>query len=263
MKLELLMLSHVLKDEDFARKTLPFIKPEYFTDRSERTLYELISLYTVKYNNTPSVEAIGVELSNKTGLSEDDFQSSVSILEEISESEHASDKDWLLDQTEKWCQDRALFNALMESIKIADGKSNDVSKGGIPKLLTDALSVSFDPSVGHDYLEEFAERFDFYHNREERFPFGLEMFDKITEGGVPKKTLSIFVSATGGGKSLAMCHFAASNLLRGKNVLYITLEMAEERIAERIDANLLDTPLNELKTIERGYYDKKILRILS
>jgi replicative DNA helicase len=245
-----------VKNEKYTRKVLPFIKPEYFQDRTERVIFEHVYQYVDRYNNIPTKEALIIEIDNDDKLSEDQFGSCIEIINDL-EIEQNTNIDWLLDNTEKWCQDKSVYNAIMESISIIDGKS-DKSTNALPELLQDALSVSFDGYIGHDFLDDAEKRFEFYNKVEDKIQFDLDMFNKITKGGLPKKTLNVILAGTGVGKSLAMCHFAAANLNEGKNVLYITMEMAEEKIAERIDSNLLNVPIKELPDIPKSMYDQKI-----
>lgn len=260
MSIERTILSNLLFNEDFNRKVIPFLKPEYFQDYNEKVVFDLIDDYVKKYNSFPSIEALAIDLSNKEGLNEQTFKIAKEI---ISGLEHDSQTklDWLLDQTEKFCQDKALYLAIMRSIQIMDEKNGSISKGSIPSILTDALGVSFDTHIGHDFLADSDERYEFYHRKEKRIPFDLDYFNTITGGGLPNKTLNIALAGTGVGKSLFMCHCAAANLAKGHNVLYITLEMAEERIAERIDANLLDTAVDELELMPKQSYETKINRL--
>jgi len=260
MQIENTIFSNLLFNEDYARKTIPFLKEEYFSNQADKVLFSLISEYVHKYNAFPSKEALAIDLSNKVGVSELTFKE---VADNISKLDIDKDTklDWLIDQTEKFCQEKAVYNAIMQSIQILDDKKTTEGKGSIPKILSDALGVSFDPHIGHDFIDDADSRFEFYHKKEVRLPFDLEYFNKITGGGLPKKTLNICLAGTGVGKSLFMCHLAASHLLQGYNALYITLEMAEERIAERIDANLLDVTLDDLKVIPKDIYDKKIDRV--
>lgn len=255
------ILSRILSDEDFSRQVLPFLKDDYFREESDRVVLGLIHSYLNKYNTVPSVKALSIDLNNLDGLSQRTFDEAAEILQEIS-APSDSDRDWLIDETEKFCQDKALYNAIMESIGIIEDKhEKGVSRGAIPKILSDALGVSFDNAIGHDYLENADERFAFYHRVEERLPFDLSMFNKITKNGVPKKTLNVILAGTGVGKTLAMCHMAASYMKQGKKVLYITMEMAEERIAQRIDANLLDASLEDIDNMPKDVFDKKVARV--
>ena len=258
-KMELVILRHLLNNEDFSRRTLPYLKSEYFHDRLEKTVYEEIDKFINKYNSLPTKEALTLEMDNRTDLSDEDFSQCSNLISTLNGEE--ADRDWLADTAEKWCQEKAIYNAIMNSIAILDGNDKKNDKGAIPELLSDALGVSFDPNIGHDFLENSDERYEFYHRVEERVPFDLEYLNKITKGGLPKKSLNIILAGTGVGKSLAMCHMASANLLNGKNVLYITLEMAEEKIAQRIDANLLNVTLDDLEALSKDMYDKKIERV--
>jgi replicative DNA helicase len=259
--METTILINLTKDEQYARKVIPFVKPEYFQNVSERIVFQKIFDYVDQYGDVPSPSTLVIELGNDQSLAESDYNSSVSLIESFKETNSDHDRDWLIDQTEKFCQDKAIYNAIMDSIHIIDGKSKTKAKDAIPSILSDALSVSFDNTVGHDFLNDYQERYDFYHRVEERLPFDLDYLNTITKGGVPRKSLNIILAGTGVGKSLAMCHFAATNLMDGKNVLYITMEMAEEKIAERIDANLMNVPLDELINLPKDAYDKKIEKI--
>tara|TARA_B100000287_G_scaffold233633_1_gene219978 strand:+ start:11364 stop:12683 length:1320 start_codon:yes stop_codon:yes gene_type:complete len=238
------------------RKVLPFIKPEYF-EGPYRTLFKEAGKFVAKYNNLPTKESFLVELNENSNLNSDSFAAAVDIAQSLFDGDEVDEK-WLLDNTEKWCQDRAIYNAVMESISIIDGKHESLTKNALPDLLQTALGVAFDTNVGHDYVENAEERFDFYHKEEDRIPFDLDYFNKITKGGVPNKTLNICLAGTGVGKSLFMCHVGASALTEGKNVLYITMEMAEERIAERIDANLLNIPIDQLDKMSKDMFMTKV-----
>ena len=238
------------------RKVLPFIKPDYF-EGIYRTLFKEAGKFVGKYNKLPTAESFKIELDQSDKLSDDNYRVAVDIVPQLFSKEEV-DEQWLLDTTEKWCQDRAIYNAIMESISIIDGKHESLTKGALPDLLSKALGVAFDTNVGHDYIDNFEERFDFYHTEESRIPFDLEYFNKITKGGVPNKTLNIALAGTGVGKSLFMCHVASSALVDGKNVLYITMEMAEEKIAERIDANLLNVPVDQLPNLSREMFRTKV-----
>ena len=258
-RIELVVLKHLLNEEDYARRTLPYLKSEYFSEMNERVIYQEIDKYLSQYNSLPTKEALLIELDNNTKVSDENFTKCSSIVSEL-DVDAETDKEWLIEKTEKFCQEKAIYNAIMESISIIDGKDKQ-DKGTIPELLSDALSVSFDPSIGHDFIDDSDSRWDFYHRVEERIPFDLEYLNKITKGGVPKKSLNIILAGTGVGKSLAMCHMASANLLDGKNVLYITMEMAEEKIAERIDANLLNVSLEDLANLPKQMYDRKLDRV--
>ena len=260
-RLEQIVLKSLINDEDYCRKALPFIQPEYFEDGTERAIYKEIHGYVSEYNNLPTKEAILIALNGRKNVTEEQFGEAGELLNSF--DKEVPDRQWLVDNTEKWCQERAVYNAIMSSIGIMEGRDKTQDKGAIPKLLQDALGVSFDQHIGHDYLENSEERFDFYHRVEEKIPFDLDYFNKITKGGLSRKSLNIALAGTGVGKSLFMCHCAAANLSQGKNVLYISLEMAEEKIAERIDANLLDVPIAQLPEINKEIFDKKIAKLKS
>ena len=259
MAIEQVIFSNLVTNEEFGRKVVPFLKEEYFSDYENKIIFNLIDEYSKKYNSFPSKEALAIDLLNKSGVSEETFKKCKEVISSIEPDD--TKLDWLVDQTEKFCQEKAIYNALMQSISIIDDKSGKLSKGSIPQILTDALGISFDAHIGHDFIDDADSRFEFYHTKESRIPFDLEYFNKITQGGLPKKTLNIILAGTGVGKSLAMCHFAAANMVAGQNVLYITMEMAEERIAERIDANLLDVTLDDLKVLPKDVYDRKMERL--
>jgi replicative DNA helicase len=257
-RLEQAILKNLIYNEAFTRKVIPFIRADYFSDDTEKVVFKEVFDFTNKYKNLPSHEALVINLTESKSLTEPQVQSAIRLLSEIKESKDEKvELAWLTEQTEKFCQDRAIYNAIMESVGILDDKKTNRSKGEIPKLLSDALGVSFDNNVGHDYINDYDSRFDFYHKVESRIKFDLDIFNKITKGGLPVKTLNIALAGTGVGKSLFMCHVAAGCLSQGQNVLYITLEMAEEKIAERIDANLLNIDINELHTISKDDYEKK------
>jgi archaellum biogenesis ATPase FlaH len=262
MRTESVILANLIANDDFGRKVIPFLSPEYFHNRPDKIIFQLISDYVGSYNSFPGQDSLLVDLNNKTDISADDFVACDALIRDIVSNKGDNDNvEWLLNTTEKFCQDKAIYNAIMESIKILDDKSGGLSKGSIPKVLSDALGVSFDNSVGHDFIDDAVERFEFYRKKEQRTTFDLEYFNKITNGGLPNKTLNIALAGTGVGKSLFMCHCAAANLMDGKNVLYITLELAEERVAERIDANLLDIPIGELATVPDDMYFKRMDRV--
>ena len=260
MRIETTVLRHLIHDEDFARKALPFVSDKYFSDATERLIYSRIAQFMERYNSLPSREALSIEIEGSKNLGEKEYQAAVEAIQGLTAPDPV-DKAWLLDATEKFCQERAIYNAIMDSISILDGKDKDRGKGSIPEILTNALGVSFDTHIGHDLIDDFADRYDFYHRVEEKVPFDLELMNKITRGGLSRKSLNIILAGTGVGKSLAMCHMAAANLMLGKNVLYITMEMAEEKIAERIDANLLNVPIPDLQALPRDIYEKKIAGI--
>ncbi len=257
-RLEQTILKNLIYNESYTRKVLPFIRSDYFSDDAERVVFKEVFDFTNKYKNLPSHEALVINLTESKSLTEPQVKSAIELLNNIKESKDETvELAWITEQTEKFCQDKAIYNAIMESVHILDDKNSKKTKGEIPKLLSDALGVSFDSNVGHDYIQDFDNRFDFYHRVESRIRFDLDIFNKITKGGLPVKTLNIALAGTGVGKSLFMCHMAGSCLSQGHNVLYITLEMAEEKIAERIDANLLNVDFNELHTMSKSDYERK------
>ena len=257
-RIENTIIKNLIQNETYTRKVIPFIKSEYFTESSEKLVFEEIVKYFDKYTKSPTVEALLINLDNVNSKGDAIVKSSKQLVENIETDD--TPLDWLIDETEKWCKDRAIYIAVMDSIEVLDKKSQR-STGEIPELLRDALSVSFDSNIGHDQIEDAEKRYDFYTTEEEKLPFDLEYFNKITKGGLPNKTLNICLAGTGVGKSLFMCHMASNCLLMGKNVLYITMEMSEERIAERIDANTMNVPMKELPDVSKKEYDKKIQRI--
>jgi replicative DNA helicase len=262
MKLEQSILRNLVYNEDYLRKVLPFLKADYFSDRTERTIYNEITSFTETYNTPPTIEALSIAVKERNNLSDDEVKNCETYLQEIeAHSKEQTEVQWLVDKTEKFCQEKAVYNAVLGAISILDGKDKSKDKGAIPTILSDALAVSFDTTVGHDYLQDSDARYDFYHRKEERIPFDLEYFNKITKGGLPTKTLNIALAGTGVGKSLFMCHVAAGAMVQGKNALYITLEMAEEKIAERIDANLLNVTLDDLMDLPKEMYDKKVAKV--
>ena len=254
--LEQTILRNLLTDEGYMRKVLPFIKPDYF-EGIYRILFRQAGKFVAKYNKLPNAESFKIELDQSDKLSDEQYNLAMDIVPQLFTGDKVDDK-WLVDTTEKWCQDRAIYLAIMESISIIDGKHEKLTKGALPDLLSNALGVGFDLQVGHDYVENAEDRYEFYHTEEDRLPFDLEYFNTITKGGVPRKTLNIALAGTGVGKSLFMCHVAASALVQGQNVLYITMEMAEERIAERIDANLLDVPIDQLDKLPKNTFSLKV-----
>jgi len=258
-KIERTTLSNLVYNEPYSRQVLPFLKPEYFSDFHERVVFEEINKFVEKYNNRPTKEALSIELDKRKDLSEEAFKKVLEIVDTLSNAE--VDMQWLLDTTEKFCKDRAVYNAIVSGIQIIEGKDDKQTPEAIPSILTEALSVAFDQHVGHDYVDNGEERFEFYHKVEEKIEFDLEYFNRITKGGLPPKTLNIALAGTGVGKSLFMCHVAASCLMQGKNVLYITLEMAEERIAERIDANLMNITMDDLHELPKKMFSDKLSKI--
>ena len=259
INLEQTILRNILTNEQYMRKVLPFVKPDYF-EGVYRILYKEIGKFVGKYNKLPTLEAFKIELDKTDKINEEQYAHALEIIPNIFAKEEVN-QQWILDTTEKWCQDRAIYNAIMESISIIDGKHQDLTKNALPDLLQKALAVSFDTNIGHDYIENVEQRYDFYHEQEERIPFDLDYFNRITKGGLPNKTLNIVLAGTGVGKSLFMCHCAANALIQGRNVLYITMEMAEERIAERIDANLLNIPIDQLEYLPKPIMTTKVNEI--
>ena len=258
-RIESTIISNLFFNEDFTRKALPFIQSEYFSNAEEKTLFNEIEKFVENYKNLPTKDTILIELNNRKDLNEDQLKNLRQLVS--SASDEQVDLQWLLDTTEKWCKDRAVHNAVLSGIKILDNKDQKRTPEAIPGILADALSVSFDNHIGHDYLQDADKRFDWYHTKEKRFKFDLDYFNRITKGGVPSKTLNIALAGTGVGKSLFMCHVASSFLTQGKNVLYITLEMAEERIAERIDANLFDISMDDIRDMPKQLYDTKVEKL--
>ena len=258
-KIEFLILKNLIHNEDFMRKVVPFVKLEYFEDSNQRIVYEEIFNFVAEYNEDPTKEILNIEVQKRKDLNETSIKEIIHLIKCL--DDNPVEFEWLLNTTEKWCRDRAIYLALVESIGIADGQDKNKQPDAIPSILSEALAVGFDNHVGHDYLEDYAERFDLYNKKEERIEFDLEFFNKITKGGLPNKTLNIALAGTGVGKSLFMCHVASSVLLQGKNVLYITLEMSEERIAERIDANLLNVNIQEIADLPKQMFENKVTNI--
>ena len=258
-RIEETILRNLIYDEEFYRKVVPFIKADYFIELQERVIFEEIQDFSTKYDKVPTKEVLNINLQNRSDLTDETFQQSLTLIKDY--TDEWVDKEWLCDATEKWCQDRAIYLALMQSIKIADGGDSKLDKGAIPSILQEALAVSFDEHIGHDYIEQSKDRYEFYHRTEEKIPFDLEKFNYITKGGLPNKTLNIALAGTGVGKSLFMCHVASACLTEGKNVLYITCEMAEEKIAERIDANLLNVNIRDIGELPEVLYNSKVNEI--
>ena len=253
---ELLVLRSLLYNEDYARKVVPFIRGDYFEQPSQKIVFEEVSEFITEYDELPSKEALYIEVEKREDVNEEIYKQVKELIGVLDDS--PADQDWLVNTSEKWCRDRAIYLALMESIQLADGKDDKKGRDAIPSILSDALAVSFDNNIGHDYLQDYEERYESYHRKEDKIPFDLEYFNKITKGGIPNKTLNIALAGTGVGKSLFMCHMASSSLLGGSNVLYITLEMAEEKIAERIDANLLNVNIQEITDLPKPMFDNKV-----
>ena len=258
-KVEILILRNLLYNEEYLRKVIPFIKADYFEDPHQKIVFEELKNFVDEYNERATKEVLCIEVEKRQDITDTSFQEItklISYLEDVS-----ADLDWLVNTTEKWCRDRAIYLALMESIALADGKDSEKDRGAIPSILSDALAVSFDNHIGHDYLTDYEERYESYHKKEDKIEFDLEYFNKITKGGLPNKTLNIALAGTGVGKSLFMCHVASAALLGGKNVLYVTLEMAEEKIAERIDANLLNVPIQEIGDLPKVMFENKVTNL--
>ena len=258
-RIETTILRNLIYNEEYSRKVIPFIEPDYFEQKSEKVVFEEITKFIVKYGSAITIEALNIETDNRTDLTETEIKEVRDINNSFKDT--PADYQWLMDTTEKWCRDRAIYLALMESIALADGQDDTKGRDAIPTILSDALAVSFDNHIGHDYLEDYEERYDLYHRKEDKIKFDLEFFNKITKGGIPNKTLNIALAGTGVGKSLFMCHVASSVLLQNKNVLYITLEMAEEKIAERIDANLLNVPIQDITELPRPMFENKVVSL--
>ena len=256
---EFLVLKNLLHNEEYVRKVIPFIKGDYFEDRNQRIVFEEIVKFVEDYNKPATKEVLCIETEKRQDITDDSFKEITTLISNL--DEQPSEFDWLVNTTEKWCRDRAIYLALMESIQLADGKGEQKGRDAIPTILSDALGVSFDTNVGHDYLNDYEERYESYHRKEDKLEFDLEYFNKITKGGLPNKTLNIALAGTGVGKSLFMCHVASSALLQGKNVLYITLEMAEEKIAERIDANLLNIPIQDITDLPKVMFENKVTNL--
>jgi replicative DNA helicase len=258
-RIETTIIRNLIFNEEYARKVIPFIQPEYFQDKSEKIIFEESTKFIVNYGSLITVEALNIEIDNRRDLNETEIKSIGEIISNL--DDFPVEKTWLLETTEKWCRDRAIYLALMESIQIADGQNSNKGRDSIPHILSEALAVSFDNNIGHDYLQNYEERYEFYHRKEDKIEFDLEYFNKITKGGIPNKTLNIALAGTGVGKSLFMCHMASSVLLQGRNVLYITMEMAEEKIAERIDANLLNVPIQDLVDLPKSTFETKVANL--
>jgi replicative DNA helicase len=258
-KVEILVLRNLLHNEEYVRKVIPFIKSEYFEDTNQKVVFEEILKFVQEYNQPATKEVLCIEVEKRQDINDTSFKEITQIVSYL--DDEPTEFNWLVDTTEKWCRDRAIYLALMESIHIADGKDEKKNRDSIPSILSDALSVSFDTHIGHDYLLDYEQRYESYHKKEEKIEFDLEYFNKITKGGIPNKTLNIALAGTGVGKSLFMCHVASSVLLQGRNVLYITLEMAEERIAERIDANLLNVPIQDIADLPKQMFENKVTNL--
>jgi archaellum biogenesis ATPase FlaH len=259
--IELTILRELTRNDQYFRKVLPFLREDYFADRDTKIIFRMVSDYLDKYNSMPTRGALEIILDAKTNVEPEVMKQCIQNLDKMFDDSKSPDLEWLVDHTEKFCKDKAIYNAILESIHIIDGKSKDKDVGSLPKMLSDALAVSFDTNIGHDYIEDYGKRYEFYHRVENKIPFDIEQFNTITNGGVPRKTLNIIMAGTGVGKSLFMCHHASACLTQNLDVLYITCEMAEERIAERIDANLMDLPMEDLKKLPADLYNKKMQQI--
>ena len=257
MKIEETIVNNLICNEEYSRKALPFIEMDYFTSDTEKHLYKIVNAFVETYNKLPTKEVLGVSIEKLKGLTEDQYKSLTERVEQIADLK-ADNADWLLEETEKYFQDRAIYNAIMDSIQIIENKKKDIGRGAIPELLTKALSVSFDTNIGHDFTENASDRYDYYHRKEAQLPFDLELFNAVTAGGLKRKTFNVLMAATGIGKSLFMCHFSAANLTMGKNVLYITMEMSEEEVAKRVDCNLMNISMNDLADLPKDAYMKKM-----
>ena len=257
MRLEQTILKNLIKDRNYTRKVLPFLKEEYFGNMEDRLLFKEVADFLLKYGEQPTFDALDIEINNIRGTTDDTVKSMRETLKTLNDDTEKTNEDWLIDNTEKFCQEKAIYNAITSSLEIMNGKGK-LTKGAIPSLLSDALSISFDPNVGHDYIDQSQERYEYYHRVEERIPFDLDYFNKITKNGIPKKTLNIVMAGVGVGKSLTLCHFASGYINQGKNVLYISMELAEEEVAKRIDANVLNVSMDDLMVLPKDIYNKKI-----
>ena len=258
--LEKTIVSNLLFNEEFSRKVFPYIKEEYFDENTLKKIFSTYAEYVEKYKEPPSLEALKISIDKRKDLNEASFKEIYAVIDSL-ECDKSTNQEWLLDETEKFCQDKDLYNSIRKAILILDGQDNQHDKGAIPQLLSDSLGISFNTSVGHDFLEDFEGRYDYYHKKEERLAFDIDLLNKITKGGLPRKSMTVLLATTGGGKSLVKCHLAATSLMFGRNVLYITMELPEEEVARRIDANLLDTRLDELMALPRDTYETKINRV--
>lgn len=260
-RIEEIIIYNLIHHDEYHRKVLPFIKHEYFSENVEKVIFKIIESYSIKYNKPPSIQVLNIAIEELNNISEENYKNLKSYIDNLNNKKSDEELQWLIDKTEEWCKDRAVYNAVRESISILDNKEKP--KGEIPRLLSDALSVSFDTNIGHDFIDDSEKRYEFYHKKVEKIPFDLDYFNKITDGGIPRKTLNIILAGTNVGKSLALCHFASNILSQGRNVLYITLEMSEEEIAKRIDANMLNIDIFKLMQLSKEEYDIKINRLKS
>ena len=260
VRLEQTILKNLIKNETYTRKVLPFLKEEYFSNMEDRLLFKEVAGFVLKYNQQPTFDALEIEVNNIRGTTDDTVKSIAETLKELESDTNSTNENWLIESTEKFCQEKAIYNAITQSLEIMNGKGK-LTKGAIPNLLADALGVSFDPNVGHDYLEQADDRFEYYHRQEERLPFDLEFFNKVTKNGVPRKTLNIIMAGVGVGKSLTLCHFASAYIKQGKNVLYISMELAEQEVAKRIDANVLNVSMDDLMLLSKDMYNDKVNKL--
>jgi replicative DNA helicase len=260
--IEKTIISNLLFNEEFSRKVFPYIKDEYFDENTHKKIFSTYSEYVEKYKEPPSIEALKISIDNRKDLNEDAYKEVCKSIDELA-IDNNTNQEWLLSETEKFCQDKDLYNSIRKAILILDGQDKDFDKGALPKLLSDSLGISFDSSVGHDFLEDFDDRYEYYHRKEERLSFDIDIFNKITKGGLPRKSMTVLLATTGGGKSLIKCHLAATSLMFGRNVLYITMELPEEEVARRIDANLLDTRLDDLLVLPKEVYQSRVNKIKS
>ena len=260
--IELTVLSNLVFNDEYYRRVYPYIKSEYFDDQGVKKIFTAYSDYVDEYNYAPSVEALKICIDKRKDMNEDSYKQVMSTVDNLKRDEDTN-TDWLVKETEKFCQDKDLFNTIRKAILVIDGEEKEIDKGALPQMLTDSLGISFDTSIGHDYLEDYESRYEFYHKKEERIPFDIDILNKITKGGLPRKSMTVLLATTGGGKSLVKCHAAASALMMGKNVVYITMEMAEERISERIDANMMGIRVDEIKDMDKDTYAKRMERITS
>lgn len=259
--IEKTILSNLVHNAEFARKVFPYIKEDYFDDNAAKKIFSTYCEYVGKYNEPPSTEALKISIDRRKDLNEHGFKEVTELIDDL-KVDPETNQEWLIDETEKFCQDKDLYNSIRRAILILDGKDKELDKGAIPEILSDSLSISFDTNIGHDFLEDYESRYDFYHRKEERLEFDIELLNKITKGGLPRKSMTVLLATTGGGKSLVKCHMAATALMYGKNVLYITMEMPEEKISQRIDANLLDITIDELMELPKDVYEKRIKRLV-
>lgn len=258
--MESLILSNLIMNREYLSKVFPFVKDDYFDDIAQKTVFQSVKKFVDEYNEPPSKEALLISIDNRTDLNEQAYKNASQLVKSLT-VDHTTNQEWLLNETEKFCQTKDLYNSIRRSIQILEGVDKELDKGSIPKLLSDSLAITFDTDVGHDYLEDIESRYEYYHRDEERIPFDIDLINKITKGGLPRKSLTMLLATTGAGKSLAMCHFAASNLIMGRNVLYISMEMPEEQVSQRVDANLIGISMDEVKKLSKEEFSKRVKRI--